>query len=180
MKFKDAWSNVIRDNQHLKIALAVMSVSSIVLSITSTSLALKKPIVIERGCYSKVSTLSDIKQTPLEYEEFLKLALKQRFNSDLEVSESFLSISEKRAKESEQKNLLKNGLNQRIIIREITFNKDHILVSMDRTFAVKNVRSTLPTKIKVELEKKSRNKLNPYGLILVKSTEIKEKKDKKK
>lgn len=179
MKFTTAWENVIKDNMHLKIMVSVLLVSTIALLITTSSLALRSPTIIERGCYSKTPTLGAEKQNPVEYEKFLEIALKQRFNTDSKVIEGFLSVDEKRNKEKEQVNLSKNNLKQTIIVREYSFEEDLVTVDLDRTYSIKKVRSTLPIQVKVTLETKERTETNPYGLILVKTEELKEKKDKK-
>lgn len=179
MKFTTAWEKVIKDNMHLKILSSVLTITTISLLITTSSLALRAPIIIERGCFSKSSTLGDKKQTPIEYEEFLKIAIKQRFNSNAEITEGYISVSEKKNKEKEQKTLLKNNLEQIVYIRKFDFTDNLINLDIDRTYSIGNVRSTLPMKLNVTLETKDRTRTNPYGLILVKSEELKEIKDKK-
>lgn len=179
MKFTTAWEDVIKNNMHLKIMVATLLITSISLLFTTTTLALKPPVLIERGCYSKTPIQGDKKQTPIEYESFLKLALEQRFNTGSKVIEGYLSVKEKRNKEKEQQALKKGNLNQTIIVRNLDFKDSLMVAEIDRTYSVGNVRSTLPIKVKVTLETKDRTETNPYGLILVKTTELKEKKDKK-
>lgn len=179
MKFTTAWENIIKENMHLKIMAAALLVVAITLMIATCILALRPATIIERGCYSKAPILGEAKQTKLEYEEFLKSALKQRFNSNEKIIEGYLSIDEKRKKQEEQQALHKNELIQLISVRKVNFKDNEILVDLDRTYSIKKVRSTLAIKVKVTLETKDRTQTNPYGLILVNTEELKEQKDKK-
>ena len=173
MKFSDAWAEVIRQNQHFKIALLASVITSIVLSFCTIHFSTKGPLIFERSCYTKQSNASNSKQTALEYEMFLDKALKQRFNTNEKVIEGFLSVEEKKNKVKEQSALAQNGLSQFILLRKIEFKDGYFNVDADRLYSVNNVRSALSIKLKVTVESKDRTETNPYGLILIKTEEIK-------
>ena len=176
MKLTVAWEKIITENLFLKIAVGTLFLTTISLTIFVGTLVFEDPIIIERGCLSSTPTLGAEKQTTLEYENFLKTALNQRFSTETEIVEGYLSIDEKRNKEKEQKNLEKNQLKQFIYVRKVFFKDSDIFVEADRIYSIKKVRSALPIKLKVTLETKSRTDTNPYGLILIKTEEIKSKK----
>lgn len=173
MRFAQAWAEVIRFNQSLKISLGVCILTSIILGITTIHFSMKSPLIIERACYSKVIDDADETPSKIEYESFIELALKQRFNTTEKVIEGHLSIDEKKNKLKEQLTLSKNKIIQFVIVRSIIFKAGYFLIEADRLYAVDQIRSTLPIKLKVTLKSKDRTETNPYGLILDKTEEIK-------
>ena len=179
MRFTTAWEGVIKDNLHLKISTFTLLITTITFVISTGMLALRPPIIIERGCFSKAAIKGEEKQSGIEYEEFIKKSLEQRLNTETKITEGFISVNEKRKKTKEQTALKKNGITQTVLVRGFEFVDNVAIVDYDKIYSVKNLRSTLPSKIKVLLEKKPRTETNPYGLILVKTEEIKEKKEKK-
>jgi hypothetical protein len=180
MKFTEAWADIVKQNQHLKISLLASIVTSIMLAICTIHFSMKKPLIFERSCYTKVSEVQTMKHTALEYENFLKKSLKQRFNTTEEIIEGFLSIKEKKSKIKEQNGLAKNGLLQFILVRKIHVENDFFIVEADRLYSIKDIRSTLPIKLKVIVQSKKRTATNPYGLILAKTEEINEEKKQKR
>lgn len=174
MKFSEAWAEVIRQNQHLKIALLGSVMTTMVLAICTIHFSTKEPLVFERACFTKEISNSSLEPTALEYENFLNKALRQRFNSDENIIEGYLSVEEKKNKLKEQENLAKNGILQFFLHRKIEVKDDYFLINGDRLYSVNNVRSAMPIVLKVTVESKDRTETNPYGLILVKTEVLKE------
>ena len=180
MKFTEAWAEIVKQNQHLKISLLASVFTSIILAICTIHFSMKKPLIFERSCFTKVSKSQELKHTALEYENFLKQSIKQRFNTTEEVIEGFLSIKEKKNKIKEQNDLAKNGLLQFVLIRKISVKGDYFIIDADRLYSIKEIRSTLPIKLKAIVQSKKRTATNPYGLILTMTEEIKEEKKQKR
>ena len=57
---------------------------------------------------------------------------------------------------------------------------DYFIIEADRLYSIKEIRSTLPIKLKAIVQSKKRTATNPYGLILTKTEEIKEDKKQKR
>ncbi|MEE2670323.1 MAG: hypothetical protein VYA54_01335 [Bdellovibrionota bacterium] len=180
MKFTEAWADIVKHNQHLKISLLASVFTSVILAICTIHFSMKKPLIFERSCFTKVSKSQSLKNTAVEYENFLKKSLKQRFNTTEDIIEGFLSIKEKKNKIKEQKALSKNGLVQFVLIRKISVKDDYFIIEADRLYSIKEIRSTLPIKLKAIVQSKKRTATNPYGLILTKTEEIKEDKKQKR
>ena len=178
MKFTEAWANIAKQNMSLKLALFVVSGCALFLGFSTVRLALKDPVVIERGCFSKQLLGSEVTPNEMEIKTFSKLALEQRFNSNDQVIEGYLSLEERKNKEKEQLNLSKKDISQFILIRSIHIDKSIITVEADRLYSVQKVRSSLPILLKITLETKTRSQTNPYGLILVKTEEVKKEEEK--
>lgn len=173
MKFTEAWANIAKENLNLKVALGALTICTLFLGFSLVRLSLKAPLIIERGCFSSSVSVASDKPTVDETKVFIEKALKQRFNSNTSTIEGFLSTEEEKLKLNEQKELSKKEITQFIILRDIQFENDSIVVDVDRLYSVQNVRSTFPIQLKLTLESKSRTETNPYGLILVRTEEIK-------
>lgn len=173
MKITEAWSHVAQENIYLRVALLSLSLCSIVLGVSVTKLSLADPILIERACYTQSLKSTGTQPTEDETKTFLEIALKQRFNSKTHPVEGFLSKDELINRDKEQNQLISKKIKQNIILQNVHFNKDEIIVDVDRLYSVDSVRSALATQLKVTLEKKARTTTNPYGLILVRAEEIK-------
>ncbi len=167
MRFSQAWAEVIKFNQNLKISIAVSVITIIILGITTIHFSMKAPIIIERSCYSKfLNKINDKSPSKLEYKTFIEISLKQRFNTIENIIDGYLSTQEKKNKYLEQKKLAKNKIIQFIIIRNIDFKDGIFFINADRLYSVNNIRSALPIKLKVTIKNKNRTQTNPYGLIL--------------
>ena len=173
MKFTHAWANIAKENLNLKAALFITSACVLLLGFATARLALKEPLVIERSCYSKNISLANSKPNLNEMNVFIEIALEQRFNSETVITEGYLSLEEKNNKKSEQSVLEKKSISQFLIVRKIDYLNSEVIVEADRLYSVQKVRSSFPIKLKLKLESKTRTATNPYGLILVKTQEIK-------
>lgn len=176
MKFTEAWANIARQNVNLKIALIITSFTTLIMTFASAKLSLQDPILIERSCYSTTLKHSAVNHTEDEVKTFVNEALKQRFNTKVKVSDSFIIKSERKYKIKEQSDLRKKGILQTIIINGVSVKGDKITVDSDRLFNVKNVRSAVSFPLIVKVETQSRTESNPYGLILTEVSSYKKSK----
>lgn len=174
MKFSEAWANIVKQNQHLKISLAASVLTSIILVICTIHFSMKDPLIFERGCITRTAKTGASQQTDSEYKEFIEKVLKQRFDTNEKVIEGFLSIKEKKNKIKEQLVLKKNSILQFILLRNFSLKEDVFLIEADRLYSVNQIRSTISVKLKVFLKTKARTETNPYGLILDRTEELKE------
>lgn len=169
MKYTEAWSSVVSQNLNLKIATFVLGIVSMILGLSTLKLAFKEAIVIERGCFSGMANKVDDKHSPQEIESFLKVALSQRFNSQVQAVDGLLAIDELNLKNQEQKEFSSRGLKQSILVNSISSigGDSQFRVDADRIISVGEVRSTFRFPLMVKLESKARSYSNPYGLLLV-------------
>lgn len=173
MKFTEAWSKVAQQNVSLKVAVLSLSSISLFLGFSVVKLSLAEPFIVERTCYSQKLDLSHASPKDEEIKSFVTIALEQRLSSTKAPIEGYLSKDELVAKKEEQKLLSEKDIEQFIVIRKVELKENFIFVEADRLYSVKNVRSGFPIKLKLKLESKARTETNPYGLILVKTEEIK-------
>lgn len=177
MKFNVAWAKAAQENSVLKTAVLILGSLSTLLGICMTQMALKAPLVIERGCFSKSAALSESPHTNVEIESFIETALPQRFDTKDPGRESFLSSSERELRVKEQKDLTARKLNQRVVVNAVSVGEKSITVEADRLISVGDIRSAFKFPLSVKVESVARTVGNPYGLILseVKPVERKEK-----
>lgn len=166
MKFTVAWAKVISENSVLKVVVLCLSGLCLFFGLSALKLALKDPIVIERGCYSKLGNVGDGKRTTVEIEAFLKEALFQRFDSVANVHDDYLSEDEKVLRSKEQKELQSRKLTQKVVLSSFTVNGGSIAVEADRLIAVGDVRSAFRFPLTIKMESTTRSEGNPYGLVV--------------
>lgn len=172
MKFTTAWAEIASQNVTLKFTVGALSICCIVLAFTLIKLALKDPLILDRGCATLVSSLSDAKHTDQEIRSFVGLALQERYDSMGAVSH-YLSDAELAKREQEQKNLSEKKIVQRIFVNSVIIEKDLILVQADKLLSVGNIRSAFMFPIKAQIKRTDRGEANPYGLILNDVTPVK-------
>ena len=78
--FQQTALNMIQKSS-LQIALTIMSVTASAFGIMNIFLNMKDPIIIERGCDSKIAEVQSSSQTKDEIENFIKTAISARFDS---------------------------------------------------------------------------------------------------
>lgn len=178
MRFTHAWADVIAQNLTLKVVVTALSITTVTLGLTSVKLALKKPLVIERSCYSKAANLGSTEHSPLEIETFVFAALSQRFDTNAVVTGGYLSIEEELSRRQEQRDLVNKGMNQTVIINSVKIDGQKVFVDSDRLIAIGQIRSALPLPLLVNLSTTDRTEGNPYGLLIEKVSIVK-KEDKK-
>ena len=173
MKFTQAWASVAKENVSLKIVALILAIFTVVFSLTSLRLALRDPIVVERGFEVKALNPVDAKTTNLEIKQFLKKALVQRFTTSERPNLLFLSYEQMALREKEQADLASKKIKQFIVINDISVAEDSIIVQADRLLSVADVRSALMFPLKVEVKVTHRSRENPYGLLLTNVIQIK-------
>lgn len=166
MKFTVAWAKVASENSILKIVILCLSVLCVFFGASSLKLALRDPIVVERGCYSKAALVTDGKRSSIEIESFLKEALSQRFDSQALVRNNFLSSEEQFLREKEQKDLQLRKLTQRVLLNSAAVDGGVVVVDADRLISVGDVRSAFKFPLRVKIESVTRTEWNPYGLVV--------------
>lgn len=166
MKFHAAWDSLEKENRNLKILTIALCTLAIFLTVAVTSTATKEPLIVERGCYSKMANKAeDAKPTEQEIMAFTEKALAARFNTDSE-NQDYLTQKQKVFRDKEQIELSKQAMTQKVIVGKVKITKEAILVEADRFISIQKLRSVLRFPLKVSLESSSRTDGNPYGLLL--------------
>lgn len=174
MKFTVAWANVMTENNTLKVGLWILTCCCLIMCITIVKLSLKEPLIIERECLSRSLQPVQNKQTSKEIEEFLKIALPKRFDTDAVDSKVFLSDDEIGFRFKEQEELSRKGMKQRVFVSAARVTEKEIVVDADRILALGNIRSNIPFLLTVQVAATTRTPGNPYGLIIQKISQAKE------
>ena len=178
MKFITAWSDVLSQNQTLKIVIMCLSCLVVLLGFAAVANSFKPPLLIEKGCYNKVKQAVSDKHSETEIEAFIKWALGQRFNSDEVLVKDVLSYKESKKRKVEFKEIKHRKLKQKVIVNAVELKDGKAYVDSDRLISVGKVRSAFVFPLVVSLESVSRSMENPYGLRVKSVDEIKRKKRK--
>jgi len=175
MKFITAWSDVLTQNQTLKIVILSLSFLVIILGFTTVAQSFKEPLLIEKGCYSEVKKSATTKHSEREIKAFVTWGLSQRFNSSDKLVASTLSYKETKKRRIELKEINHRKMKQRVIVNSIELKEGKAYVDSDRLISVGKVRSAFIFPLIVSLESVSRTIGNPYGLRIKSVVEIKRK-----
>lgn len=167
MRFTVAWANVVSENQALKIALGCLAVVLVVLSLVAIRLSDRKPLLIERACYSRILQPANAERTTAEIEVFVREALTLRFDSSAQMKPGFISQEEEKFRSQEQQEFKKKEISQKIIINSVSVTDSKVTVDADRLFTVGSVKSVLSFPIVVTIGTVSRTEWNQYGLMLL-------------
>jgi hypothetical protein len=163
------------DRFSLQIALAAMTVVTIMLCAMFFFAESKAPLIIERGCDSRIATIESSSQTAVEIDSFLNFAIPVRFHSNPKLDPALVLTQDLLvARLKEQQELKAKSINQRVIVRSIRSEHGRYLVEADRLIAVGAVRTAVPLNLAVDFSSKIRSVSNPYGLILTFVDQIKE------
>ncbi|MBI2712608.1 MAG: hypothetical protein HYX41_07135 [Bdellovibrio sp.] len=173
MKYNVAWANTAAQNVSLKVALLVLCLIAIVLTLLVAKLSARKPIIIDRACFSSVIEGSQNEHSANEIEAFVREAIRQRFNSDANPVPDYLSPDELAARNQEQKELSSRTMSQTVIVRAIKANGNAIVIDADRLIAVAQIRSAFEFPLTATLNSTPRSVNNPYGLQLLKTIQPK-------
>jgi len=130
------------------------------------SIALKPPLLIERGCITSFKSIASLDHTDQEVEAFVRVALSQRFNSDTASIPGYLSQAEEDYRIQEQKELGSRNMTQKIIVNSVKVKDGVGIVDTDRLISVGSVRSAFSFPLSITLSTVSRTEGNPYGLVL--------------
>lgn len=172
--FQQSALNMIQKSS-LQIALITMSVTASAFGIMNIFSNMKDPIVIERGCDSKIAEIQSANQTKAEIENFIKIALAARFDS-IQKNDPAIYLTEnlQTARMKEQSELKNKSIEQRVIVRSIKFDQDKYFVEADRLIGIGKVRTAVPLDLTLNISSKVRSVSNPYGLILTMVDQVKE------
>ncbi|MGK5085322.1 hypothetical protein WDW37_18710 [Bdellovibrionota bacterium FG-1] len=174
MKFTHAWAATSAQNVTLKVGLVALGICTLALTITTARLALKEPLVIERGCLSRTVSLTPGNQhSATEIETFVREAITQRFNSDWAPQPGFLSPDEEAQRLAEQKELSARGMTQKVIVNGVKSSNDTVTLDADRLISVGSIRSAFLFSLTLTLASTPRSESNPYGLMLIKISQPK-------
>lgn len=172
--FQQTALNMIQKSS-LQIALTLMSVTASVFGIMNVLSSMKDPLVIERGCDSRIAEIQSASQTKEEIESFIKLSLSARFDSSLKNDPAiYLTEGLQLVRMKEQNELKNKGIDQRVIVKTIKFDQDKYTVEADRLISIGKVRTAVPLDLIVNLASKIRSVSNPYGLVLTFVDQIKD------
>ena len=172
MKFNSAWDSVEKENRFLKALCGFLLILSLALSVAVLGTASQAPLIVERGCSSRM--LSPVADAPTndEMKGFTEEALQARFNTK-ETNVELLSLKQRGYRVTEQEELEKQKMKQVVVVNDVTVEKDGLVVDADRLISVGEIRSTFKFPLKVRLERIRRTEDNPYGLLLSDVEEIK-------
>lgn len=173
MRFQPAFDSLETENRFLRKMMTFGFAFGVLLCVGLLVSTMKPPLVIERSCNSKLVKPTDALPTDNEIRAFLAESIPQRFDSDSNVS-VLLSARQMAFRESEQLELKKQKMSQTVVIREITPDKDSMIVNADRLIAVQNIRSAFKFPLRVKVQQVTRTAVNPYGLELLEADPIKE------
>lgn len=165
MRFHVAMDSLEKEVKIWRFAVVSLLILSICLCIGILNTAQKNPLVIERGCLSKVVDPVGVSVTDFEIQQFVSLALAQRFNSS-EKQMNFISGEQFLAKTKEQLELSRQQMSQVVLTNQVQILEKEILVNADRLISVGEIRSAFKFPLRVLLERVPRTDVNPYGLIL--------------
>ena len=178
MRFPLAWAETAKQNSILKYSLLLSSIMTIVFTLTTVTLSMRKPLVIERTCFASLATLAKQDHADHEIEEFIKVAVDKRFSTDSNADIlSWLSNTEFLSKQNEAKELRAKNISQKILVSKVNVQGTQVVVELDRVLAVEKLRTVIPATVLAQISSTERNEINPYGLILEKVELKKEVKD---
>ena len=174
MRFSVAWAATAAQNVTLKAAVASLAAVSITLAISTARLSFRKPILIERGCSTRLIETSSASHSVSEIEVFVREAIRQRFNSEALPIPDYLDRDEEAARSREQKELATRGMTQFVYVRGIKVDGNKVMIDADRLIAVAQIRSAFPFPLVATLATTTRTESNPYGLKLMKTEQPKQ------
>jgi hypothetical protein len=167
MKFTEAWADVAQKNTIFKIVIAALSLCCLVFAITTTRLALRDPLVIERGCFTKIANKGSQDRAASEVDAFLSEAISRRFNTGSVPSGVFLSPEEELGRRKDQETLAGQGMSQRVLLNSAKVDGNQVSLDCDRIISVGAVRSAFTFPLKATIATVNRTEANPYGLVLM-------------
>ena len=168
MKFSLAWANVSAQNVTLKVAVVALSTVSVFFGATTVKLALKKPLIIERACFSKAIESDSPSRSTGEVETFIREAIHERFDSDGAPLSDYLSAEEVNLRSQEQKELSSRNMRQTVLVRSIKVDADSATLDCDRIISIGLIRSALIFPLTINFATTTRTTTNPYGLQITK------------
>ncbi len=172
MRFTEAWNHVLSQNVVLRFVILILGICTIALSVSTAQLSLRAPLIVERGCFSKVVSSGSTEVSADEIEAFASEAIRQRFDSQAKVFGEYLSREEMNFRLQEQRELSTRSITQKVSVNSVKIQGNIVQVDADRLISVGTIRSALPFPLELKLSSQSRSQDNPYGLIALKVIEI--------
>ncbi len=167
MKLSTAFEGLTRENHYLKILALSSSLITFTLLGVLYYLSDRPPIVVERTSHGlEIMRQTTFARSAPDQREAVGLMIKARFDTETINPELFLNSRQLLLRQTEQTDMKARGMSQVVVVREVKFEQDQILVNLDRVIAIGEVRSALRAKVRVTFEEVSPNELNPYGLLL--------------
>lgn len=179
MRFAAVWSQTLNQNVTLRFALIALSTTSLVLAACTVRLAVRDPILIERGCVSTAANGTSAKHTDREIDAFVREAIPRRFDSRTVESRVFLSVEELAFRQKEQQELKARGITQRVLVNETLVQGTSVKVDADRVLSTGNLRTAVAFALLLELAQTERTASNPYGLVITRVSPVKPKEESK-
>ena len=173
MRFTTAWSTTAVQNTILRFVILTLGLLVLTFGLGLVKVSERDPLIIERACFNHALKSTSNDRTNDEIEEFVKLALEQRFNSDGIVLSDYLSTEEQGFREQEQKELATRQITQKIVVHHVKPEGAQASVDADRLVSVSQIRSAFAFPLKITLGSIRRSESNPYGLQIIKITQIK-------
>jgi hypothetical protein len=150
-----------------------MSLTVVSLGYATVSLSFRDPLIIERSCYSKPLKATSTEVSPQELESFVREAIHQRFDSNATIAGEFISAEELASRQQEQQEIAQRSMSQRVLVNSIEVKGNVVTANTDRLISVAQVRSAFPYPLTLTLSSGTRSETNPYGLTVLKFSEIK-------
>ena len=172
MKFSNYVVHLANQNAIFKITTAVLSVLLVVSVSVIFALSTRKPIVIEVGQESRLAIVNEMPISEEEIKNFIYKILPERFDTDLIIERSYFEDTELFARAKEQTLLKERNINQRMLINKIEISNGVIVVNSDRLISVANIKSVLPLKLRINIQRINRSASNPYGLIITRVEQL--------
>jgi len=168
MRLPAAWTDISNENKYLKITTILLSLITIGLGVMSFKLIFKDPLLIERACATTTIGVAGSKATDEEVRSFVVESLKARFNTSGSGNFHLLSVNELKRRNKEQDSLIKQGIDQEIIISKNSFEvlEDKVLVKADRLIRLGDLRTAFLLNMSLKVSNTERSRINPYGLVL--------------
>lgn len=179
MRFTVFWSETLNQNVTLRLTVVMLSVVCLFLGCSLVRLAIRDPLIVERGCASTSAKLGSTKHSTEEIEAFVRYALPKRFDSRSSDAQTILSPEEHSFRLKEQAELKSRGLAQRLVVNEVMIEGTTAKVETDRLLTAGALRSALAFPLTLEFLQTDRTSANPYGLIISRVAPTKTKEESK-
>ena len=179
MRFTAVWSQTLMQNVTLRALLVGLCLTTIGLAAATVRLAVREPLIVERGCTTAAARTAGTQHSVGEIEAFVRQALIKRFDTGSSEAQLVLSADEYGYRLKEQQELKSRGIFQRVLVNSVSAEGTNVKVDADRILSASSMRSAVSFPLSLELTQTERTESNPYGLILARVSQPKPKEDSK-
>jgi hypothetical protein len=174
MRFTEVWGETLKQNKFLKIISVLLVLTCVTTGVAAFKLSDRNPMIIERGCYSRVIVPKSVDMTPQDLEEFLNEAMSFRFDSESNPIKEFFSDEEFQSVKLERDEFSRKGLAQMILVhpQSIISIGGKVRFNTERIIMVGTVRSTVPSSLEATISVIPRSQANPYGIRIEKLRDV--------